>query len=106
MASIKTEFFAGMDAGTESADRRGDLFQGHDQGDEHTNIPQLEVDPAPDDAVEIALLEAPKANAKVQEGLKAGLGEHYGVVAQTVHRLPGGDGSATCFGIRTTVRDD
>lgn len=106
MASIKTHIFAGHDAGTESCDFRGDNSIGKAQGDEHRTIPQLEVDPAPELAVEEVLLAGPVANQEVQDALHDVLGGKYTAVAQALHKVLGGDGTATVFGIREGVWDD
>lgn len=106
MASIKTHLFAGHDDGSESCDFRGQNAIGKPDGDEHRTIPQTETDPASQDAVDIALVAGPKANAKVQDGLKELLGENYGATAKVVHELLGGDGSATVFGLRVGVWDE
>ena len=60
MSAVKIHAVLGTDHGTESCDFRGDLFIGHDQGDEHRTL--AEIDPASDSEIEMALEFGPKAN--------------------------------------------
>ena len=106
MASIKTHFFAGHDDGSVSADFRDERYIGKAEGDEHRTVPQLEVDPASSEAVQIALAAAPVANAKFQAAMKDALGDNYKTVAGVVHKALGGDGTATVFGLREGIWDN
>lgn len=62
MASIKTHVYRGTDDGTESCDFRGEHFIGSDEGDHHRTIPQLEIDPANENLVELVLDHGPAIN--------------------------------------------
>lgn len=60
MASLKLHAVIGTNHGTESADFRGDNFIGHEQGDEHRTLAEL--DPATDEQVNEALVVFPILN--------------------------------------------
>ena len=61
MAKIKFQLVTGVNHGTESADFRGDKFVGHDQGDEHRTLFQLQSES--ENVVNEALTVAPGFNA-------------------------------------------
>lgn len=66
MASIKLHVFRDVNSdndGTENCDFRGDRFVGHEQGDEHRTVPQLEIDPAPEALIEKVLAFGPEVNS-------------------------------------------
>lgn len=60
MAAIKIHGFVGENDGTKSCDFRGDKFIGHEQGDEHRTI--FEIDPASDEQLELVLEHGPEIN--------------------------------------------
>lgn len=75
MASIKLHVYRGTNKGTESCDFRGDKFIGHEQGDEHRTV--LEIDPASPDLIEEVLSLGPSINAllgRLTENQPAALG--------------------------------
>lgn len=107
MKTQKSHLFAGHDAGTESADYTGDKFIGKEQGDEHRTI--QENSNVEDENVPIVLETCKRINNEFQKAIRNAceeLGIDYVSVAQTVHKLLGGDGTATVFGIRSGVWDD
>jgi hypothetical protein len=98
MASIKIHAFRGTHTGAEDCDFRGDKFVGHEQGDEHRTL--LEVDPAPDALVEAVLEVGAKLNALFGE-LTAAEPDALGTVASAL----GLDGEGP-VGLRVGVWDN
>lgn len=88
MASIKLQVYRGKDSGISSCDFRGDKFIGHDQGDEHRTI--FEIDPASDELVTLALMDGPKLNA-LMDAFKAAEPEFAGEAASLLGLAGEGD---------------
>ena len=78
MASIKLHVFRGTDNGSDSCDYRGDKFIGHEQGDEHRTV--LEIDPADELIVKDTLELGPDLN-QLFSRLTASEPAELGVVA-------------------------
>ena len=60
MAAIKLHSYRGKNDGSISCDFRGDKFIGHEQGDEHHTL--YEIDPASDDLIHEVLRLGPDVN--------------------------------------------
>jgi hypothetical protein len=113
MAAIKLHVFAGHDDGSTECDFRKEKRIGKAQGDEHRTV--LEIDPATDAQVALAMLHGPDLNAAEDAMLKffaalVGDDEKFKELlkksAAALHKALGGDGSATTCGLRIGVWDD
>lgn len=101
MASVKVHVGKFSDPGTASCDFRGDKFIGKEQGDHHSTVRGLEIDPAPEALIEKVLEKGPKINQHGQDFSQGllDLGLDLGALFELSSALGGPEGASIRIGV-------